>query len=173
MRGTVTPARATTPSTDQGDRHSSGCPRGRATLGARLVRHAVDRLCIVSASVGDVALRLPRSAGRNGLCCGWLGGAEGKHFDCPRWIRTTILGSKVRCPAIGRGGSNRSNLHGGGDRLKHTHAARQSITCTSSMRTSVCVSRTGASAARSSAAASGDASNTPNTVEPDPDMPAL
>src|SRR5215467_15599501 len=24
---------------------------------------------------------------------------------CPRWIRTTILGSKVRCPAIGRGGS--------------------------------------------------------------------
>ena len=23
---------------------------------------------------------------------------------CPRWIRTTILGSKVRCPAIGRGG---------------------------------------------------------------------
>src|SRR5690349_5738487 len=24
--------------------------------------------------------------------------------DCPRWIRTTILGSKDRCPAIGRGG---------------------------------------------------------------------
>jgi hypothetical protein len=28
----------------------------------------------------------------------------GRMLHCPRWIRTTILGSKVRCPAIGRGG---------------------------------------------------------------------
>ena len=27
------------------------------------------------------------------------------HSNCPRWIRTTILGSKDRCPAIGRGGT--------------------------------------------------------------------
>src|SRR5258707_12448994 len=30
--------------------------------------------------------------------------APARHFNCPRWIRTTITGSKDRCPAIGRGG---------------------------------------------------------------------
>ena len=52
-------------------------------------------------------------------------------------------------------------------------AAHQSITCTASMRASVCVSTTGAFTLRSSDAASGAESNTPNTVEPEPDMPAL
>ena len=30
--------------------------------------------------------------------------ARRDRINCPRWIRTTILGSKDRCPAIGRGG---------------------------------------------------------------------
>src|SRR5262245_656624 len=39
--------------------------------------------------------------------------------SCPRWIRTTILGSKDRCPAIGRGGieMGAANLMGQDDRL--------------------------------------------------------
>src|SRR6185312_14974258 len=72
---------------------------------------------------------------------------------------------------LDEGAANRSNLHDCCDRLKQ--AAHQSITCTASMRASVCVSTTGAFTLRSSDAASGAESNTPNTVEPEPDMPAL
>src|SRR5215210_4691537 len=35
---------------------------------------------------------------------------EGTWINCPWWIRTTITGSKDRCPAIGRRGSGKRKL---------------------------------------------------------------
>ena len=78
---------------------------------------------------------------------------------CPRWIRTTILGSKDRCPAIGRGGSEPLKLpidgHSfnsiAGPRGDDAHIAVES-----------------ASTRRRAAS-----SKTPNTVDPDPASRAI
>src|SRR5688500_14268993 len=43
---------------------------------------------------------------------------------CPRWIRTTILGSKVRCPAVGRGGRENQKLADTFDRNTSRRIAR-------------------------------------------------
>src|ERR1700687_538551 len=40
----------------------------------------------------------------------WKLSGQRTYFNCPWWIRTTITGSKDRCPAIGRRGSGNGKL---------------------------------------------------------------
>src|SRR5438094_988182 len=58
------------------------------------VRRTAEKLETVSRNRQSVHLLQPQK----------LNGEEAR-INCPRWIRTTITGSKDRCPAIGRGGN--------------------------------------------------------------------